>query len=77
MFAGVDATRNFATGCFDKPRITHDIRGLTDYQYSQISQWLSFYINHKVYKHIGYLVTDDIDPNSPLPDDECHTGENN
>ncbi|TNY22670.1 heme/steroid binding domain protein, partial [Rhodotorula diobovata] len=45
VFAGRDAIRAFATGCFES-HLTHDLRGLTRAQLDTVKHWKRFYANH-------------------------------
>ncbi|KAF5390638.1 hypothetical protein D9757_002651 [Collybiopsis confluens] len=66
-FAGVDASRAFATGCFGTHR-THDLRGITEDEMKSLEHWKDFYSNHKDYKKIGRVSYRPIDPASPIPE---------
>ncbi|KAF9451999.1 cytochrome b5 [Macrolepiota fuliginosa MF-IS2] len=65
-FAGADAARAFATGCF-KDHKTHDLRGLSEAELKSIEHWRSFYREHKDYHKIGRVSHKPIDPSSPIP----------
>jgi len=65
-FAGVDATRAFATQC-TKGHRTHDIRGLTENQIRSMEHWKSFFANNVKYPRIGRVLHHPIDPRTPLP----------
>lgn len=47
-----DAARAFVTNCF-KDQPTHDLRGLTEKELSQVKGWQSFFDNHKKYTLVG------------------------
>ncbi|KAI9144305.1 cytochrome b5-like heme/steroid binding domain-containing protein, partial [Paraphysoderma sedebokerense] len=68
FFAGRDAGRAFATGCFES-HLTNDLRGLTDDQIKSIEDWRSFYHDHDKYLYVGKVVHPPVDPNSPIPED--------
>lgn len=57
FFAGKDASRAYATGCF-KTHLTHDLRGLTAGQLASIDGWLKFY--QKRYPKVGIVVLDKV-----------------
>lgn len=65
-FAGRDASRAFATGCF-KEHLTHDLRGLSKKQLEIIDHWVEFFDKNKKYKHVGKLILPYIDPESAVP----------
>ncbi|KAI9286163.1 cytochrome b5-like heme/steroid binding domain-containing protein [Umbelopsis sp. AD052] len=66
FFAGRDAARAYATGCF-KEHLTHDLRGLGEHQLKSIEHWKKFYDNHHNYFKIGTVKHVPIDPKSPIP----------
>ncbi|KAI8575024.1 hypothetical protein K450DRAFT_263724 [Umbelopsis ramanniana AG] len=66
FFAGRDAARAYATGCF-KEHLTHDLRGLGENQLKSIEHWKTFYNNHHNYFKIGTVKHVPIDPKSPIP----------
>jgi len=66
-FAGRDAARSFATGCF-KTHLTHDLRGLSDGDLEKIKGWKHFYNSHATYRKIGKVLHPPIDPLSPIPE---------
>ncbi|KAF9355319.1 hypothetical protein BGX26_006715 [Mortierella sp. AD094] len=68
FFSGRDASRAYTTGCFET-HLTHDLRGLTPAQISDIDGWANFYRNHQKYFKVGTVILDPIDPNSPIPED--------
>ncbi|EOR04185.1 DNA-directed RNA polymerase II subunit RPB9 [Wallemia ichthyophaga EXF-994] len=47
-----DAARAFVTNCF-KDQPTHDLRGLTEKELSQVKGWQSFFDNHPKYMLVG------------------------
>ncbi|TIA94460.1 hypothetical protein E3P81_00049 [Wallemia ichthyophaga] len=63
-----DAARAFVTNCF-KDQPTHDLRGLTEKELSQVKGWQSFFDNHPKYMLIGTVDTPAIDPDAPIPED--------
>jgi len=68
FFAGKDAGRAFATGCFDT-HLTHDLRGLTAAQLKDVDGWQEFYDSHAKYFRVGRVLHQPIDPDSPIPED--------
>ncbi|KAI9221708.1 cytochrome b5-like heme/steroid binding domain-containing protein [Blastocladiella britannica] len=66
FFAGRDAGRAFATGCF-QTHLTPDLRGLTDAEIKSIDGWRDFYAESDKYFAVGKLIHHPIDPNSPIP----------
>ncbi|KAH8556765.1 cytochrome b5-like heme/steroid binding domain-containing protein, partial [Umbelopsis sp. PMI_123] len=66
FFAGRDAARAYATGCF-KEHLTHDLRGLSEGQLKSIENWKRFYENHHNYFKVGTVKHVPIDPKSPIP----------
>ncbi|KAG2179859.1 hypothetical protein INT43_003645, partial [Umbelopsis isabellina] len=66
FFAGRDAARAYATGCF-KEHLTHDLRGLGENQLKGIENWKNFYKNHHKYHKVGTVKHKPIDPNTPIP----------
>lgn len=68
FFSGVDASRAYATGCF-QTHLTHDIRGLTEKQVKSIRDWADFYRNSNKYFKVGTVKNPEIDPDSPIPED--------
>jgi len=65
-FAGVDASRAFATQCLKGHR-THDLRGLTDAQLRSRDHWKSFFENNIKYPRVGRVLHHPIDQRSPIP----------
>jgi len=68
--AAKDASRAFATNCYNNDQL-HDLRGLTQEQRTTIDGWYKFYNEHETYRPVGWVDLPDIDPDSPLPNDEC------
>ncbi|KAF9964572.1 hypothetical protein BGZ73_001821 [Actinomortierella ambigua] len=68
FFSGKDASRAYATGCFDT-HLTHDLRGLPPSDLAAIDGWHRFYNDHHRYFPVGRVILDPIDPNSPIPED--------
>ncbi|KAJ8523446.1 hypothetical protein ONZ45_g89 [Pleurotus djamor] len=66
LFAGVDAARAFATGCFKEHR-TYDIRGLSERELQGLAHWKNFFAEHKTYTKVGKVSHPPIDPASPIP----------
>jgi len=57
FFAGRDAIRAYATGCFDKVEcLTGDVSGLTTSQMNSVKHWVDFYHDSKDYGFVGYVV---------------------
>lgn len=54
FFSGKDASRAFATGCFQTD-LTHDLRGLSEDELRAVKFWQDFFNNHQEYWHIGYV----------------------
>ena len=73
IFAGRDASRSFATGCFDpKPgsQCVEDaknlgIEGLDERDITEVNRWIEFYQNSKEYSFVGFY------PTSPAADEEA------
>lgn len=72
FFSGRDASRAYVTGCFHEDFLTSDIRGLNKDELDGIDQWKNFYDRSKKYFLVGYVKNNEIDPNSPIPED-CPT----
>ncbi|KAI9025412.1 cytochrome b5-like heme/steroid binding domain-containing protein [Hyaloraphidium curvatum] len=68
FFSGVDASRSYATGCF-QTHLTHDLRGLTEKQVKSIRDWADFYRKSSKYFKVGTVALPPIDPDSPIPPD--------
>ncbi|KAG0225848.1 hypothetical protein BGW42_004074 [Actinomortierella wolfii] len=68
FFSGKDASRAYATGCF-QTHLTHDLRGLSPGDLAAIDGWLKFYQNHHRYLPVGHVILPPIDPDSPIPED--------
>lgn len=54
FFSGRDAARAYATGCFNTD-LTHDLRGLSEYELEAVKGWQDFYKNNVNYWHVGYV----------------------
>jgi len=65
-FAGVDATRAFATQCLKGHR-THDLRGLTEAQLGSKDHWIKYFKESPKYPRIGIVINKPISPYSPIP----------
>ncbi|KAF8335075.1 cytochrome b5-like heme/steroid binding domain-containing protein [Cantharellus anzutake] len=65
-FAGVDATRAFATQCLKGHR-THDLRGLTDAQLRSRDHWIKYFKENPKYPRVGVVFNKPINPSLPLP----------
>lgn len=72
IFAGRDASRSFATGCFDPNEgsecleaAKRGIEGLDEKEIAEVDHWISFYKDSKEYPFIGYF------PTSPSADAEA------
>lgn len=66
FFAGKDAARAYATGCFET-HLTHDLRGLSPEQLAKINGWASFYRNHHTYTRVGTVIHPPIPEDAPIP----------
>jgi hypothetical protein len=71
VFAGKDASRAFATGCFAPSHQTDDLRGLTEEQLEELDNWYQFYMKKKTYPIMGKVEPSSLD-NIPVPPKECH-----
>lgn len=70
IFAGRDGSRAFITGCFNEKGAIGDLRGLPESKIDSLKKWRDFYHDHETYKYVGKLLSEPIDENTPLPDDE-------
>lgn len=68
FFSGRDASRAFATGCFQTD-LTHDMRELTDSQLDAIRGWYRFFDTSKRYWPVGHVVHPPLTGDPPAP---CH-----
>lgn len=66
IFAGRDAARAYATGCF-QTHLTHDIRDLDEKELQGLMHWKKFFKEHKTYLKVGTVIHVPIDPMSPIP----------
>lgn len=71
---GRDATRAYATGCFENER-QWDLREMTPDMQDAVDGWLDFYIKSDSYHYVGRLVVPDVAPTDPLPSDKCDATE--
>jgi len=67
IFAGRDAARAYATGCF-QTHLTHDVRELDDKELRGLVHWKKFFADHKTYFKVGTVKHVPIDPTSPIPE---------
>lgn len=67
--AGKDASRAYVTGCFRKPHLTHDLRGLSEKDLASLEHWKGFYDKSTKYFRAGTVLNPPIDPDSRIP--EC------
>lgn len=67
IFAGKDAARAYATGCF-QTHLTHDIRDLDEGELQGLAHWKKFFADHKTYLKVGTVKHVPIDPMSPIPE---------
>jgi len=66
IFAGRDAARAYATGCF-QTHLTYDVRGLDDKELRGLVHWKKFFADHRTYFKVGTVTHVPIDPASPIP----------
>jgi len=66
IFAGRDAARAYATGCFET-HLTYDIRELDDKELQGLTHWKKFFAEHKAYFKVGTVIHVPIDPMSSIP----------
>jgi len=66
IFAGRDAARAYATGCF-QTHLTHDTRDLDEKELQSLTHWKKFFAGHKSYFKVGTVIHVPIDPMSPIP----------
>ncbi|PWN49762.1 hypothetical protein IE53DRAFT_387994 [Violaceomyces palustris] len=68
FFSGRDASRSYVTGCFET-HLTHDIRGLTALEISDIMNWKRFFDTHEKYFKVGRVVLPTLTEDDPIPED--------
>ena len=68
FFTGVDASRAYATGCFQRDILTHDLRGIDEDAMAELRNWKKFFHDHDRYIWVGRVIHPPIDPESPEPE---------
>lgn len=66
FFAGRDAARAYATGCFQTD-LTHDLRNLTASQLEAVRGWHQFFNNSKRYWPVGHVKHGPLTGEPPAP----------
>ena len=71
--SGREVGRALISGCFESTGLTYDVRGVGEEGERVIDMWQRFY--GKKYRFAGYLKGKKVDPDSPVPDDDCPEAE--